>query len=400
MTNNQTQQLNLENSPSSAEHSTEHIEINCLSDLTSSNITTTASYQQTGQLPPPEPLASYIWIQWIPSVEDALIVLKKRRLEEEQQLVYIPPMAKANLQANDDELFLLMDKVQEFLVNDRQVMLILGDSGSGKSTFNKHLELMLLQSYTRGGCIPLSIYLPAIREPEEDMVAKQLRNYNFTEEQIQEMKRYRQFIVICDGYDESQLTTNLHTSNSFNRPNQWDVKLVINCRSQYLGQDYRDRFVPQGVGHYNRPSLNLFQEAAIAPFSKKQIQDYVKQYVLLEPRTWSTQDYMDKLTTIPNLIDLVKTPFLLSLALEALPKITEGKLDLSTIRITRVQLYDTFVDHWLDVNKRRLQGNVLSKEDRKAFDDILDTGFVSMGVDYSTRLASAIFEKQEGNPVV
>ncbi|KAG0366779.1 hypothetical protein BGX24_003539 [Mortierella sp. AD032] len=272
----------------------------------------------------PTPASSHILSKMhnIPTVEYDLHKLRVQRLREAHLPVYIPPMAKANLQARDDDLFPLMEKVQEFLASDRQVMLILGDSGSGKSTFNTHLELVLLQSYTRGGCIPLFINLPAIERPEKDLITEQLKTNNFSEVQIQELKQHRRFVIICDGYDESQLTTNLHTSNLFNRPEQWNVKLVISCRSQYLGQDYRDRFVPQRVGHYNRPTLDFFQEAAIAPFSKKQIQDYVEQY------------------------------------------------------------------------------NVLSKEDRATLDYILDTGFVSMGVDYSVRLASAIFEKQEGNPVV
>ncbi|KAG0358183.1 hypothetical protein BGX24_006057, partial [Mortierella sp. AD032] len=81
-------------------------------DVTSSNsnITTTASHQQTSQLPHGEPAASSAQIQWIPSVEDALFLRKKRRLEDEQLPIYIPPMAKANLQARDDNLFPLMNK--------------------------------------------------------------------------------------------------------------------------------------------------------------------------------------------------------------------------------------------------------------------------------------------------
>ncbi|KAF9906223.1 hypothetical protein EC991_000850 [Linnemannia zychae] len=344
--------------------------------------------------------ARFCKFQGIPSVEKELRRFIQQRQAETKLLVYIPPMAKANLRASDNDLFLLMNKVEEFLANNQQVMLILGDSGAGKSTFNMHLETVLLRSYTPGGPIPLFINLPAIDRPDLDLIAKQLRIYSISEAHIQQMKQHRQFIVICDGYDESQLTVNLHTSNMFNRPGQWNIKLLISCRSQYLAQDYHDRFVPQKGSHYNRPPLDLFQEASIVPFSEVQIQDYVEQYVPLEPRTWTTQDYMDKLTTIPSLMDLVKNPFLLSLALEALPKVTEGDLDLATIRITRIQLYDTFVDHWLDVNKRRLQGNVLSKEDRATLDDLLDAGFILMGVKYSARLASAIFEKHEGNPVV
>ncbi|KAG0064542.1 hypothetical protein BGZ89_009043, partial [Linnemannia elongata] len=323
-----------------------------------------------------------------------------QRLEEAKLPVYTAPMAKINLQSRDDELFPLKEKVLRFLASDRQVMLILGDSGAGKSTFNKHLESELLRTYTRGGPIPLFINLPTIKELDHEMIEKQLRSDNFNDKQIRELKLHRQFILICDGYDESQLTVNLHTTNLFNRPGQWKVKMVISCRTQFLGQDYRSRFIPDGTGHYTRQATDLFQEAVIAPFSKEQIENYVEQYVPLEPRNGTTKDYMDKLTTIPNLMDLVKNPFLLSLSLEALPRVTEGQKDLSAIKVTRVQLYDTFVRHWLAVNSRRLQRNVLTREDRDILGQLLEAGFISMGVDYAVRLASAMFEHQDGNPVV
>ncbi|KAK3834396.1 MAG: hypothetical protein JOS17DRAFT_801404 [Linnemannia elongata] len=338
--------------------------------------------------------------QGIPYIEYELYELQMQRPKDAKLSIYISPMAKASLQAQDDEVFPLMDKVQEFLASDRQVMLILGDSGAGKSTFNKHLKHRLWTEYKLGGPIPLFINLPALQNPAKNLMGEQLKDHNFSEEQIQELKRHQQFIVICDGYDESQLTVNIHNSNNLNSPGQWNVKLVISCRSQYLGQDYRDRFVPHGGDHYNHCGIDLFQEAVIAPFSTEQIQDYVEQYVSLEPRTWRTEGYMDKLTTIPDLMDLVKNPFLLSLALEALPGVVEGKQDLSTIRITRAQLYDTFVEHWGNVNKRRLQNNTLSTADRIVFDGLLDMGFVSRSIDYSTRLALAVFEQQDGNPIV
>ncbi|KAG9067040.1 hypothetical protein KI688_012952 [Linnemannia hyalina] len=357
-------------------------------------------YPLRSHLPIPDSSPILAKVQKIPYMEYELYKLRMQRLDDAKLSIYISPMAKASLQVQDNEAFPLMDKMQEFLASDRQVMLILGDSGAGKSTFNKHLEHRLWTEYKRGGPIPLFINLPALQNPLKDLMGEQLREHNFSEEQIQELKQHRQFIVICDGYDESQLTVNIHNSNNFNTSGQWNVKLVISCRSQYLGQDYRDQFVPNGGGHYNRPSVDLFQEAVIAPFSTEQIKDYVEQYVPLEPRSWRAEDYMDKLTTIPNLMDLVKNPFLLSLALEALPGVVEGKQDLSTIMITRAQLYDTFVEHWSNVNKRRLQSNTLSMADRIVFDELLDMGFVSKSIDYSARLALAIFEQQEGNPIV
>ncbi|KAG0365123.1 hypothetical protein BGZ54_006840, partial [Gamsiella multidivaricata] len=97
-------------------------------------------------------------VQDIPDVEDDLRRLKERRLAERGKVVYIPPRAKASLQASDDVLFPLMENVKEFLSSDRRVLLLLGDSGAGKSTFNRELECELWSSCGKQkGRIPLHI---------------------------------------------------------------------------------------------------------------------------------------------------------------------------------------------------------------------------------------------------
>ncbi|KAG0310100.1 hypothetical protein BGZ97_012804, partial [Linnemannia gamsii] len=333
-------------------------------------------------------------------VENSLKALRVRRLEEYDQLVYIPPMAKANLQAKDNNLFPLMAKVQEFLNSDRHVMLILGDSGAGKSTFNRHLEHHLWTNYDKDDAIPLFINLPAIDRPDQDMITKQLQVHGFSDDQILEMKIHCQFILICDGYDESQLTANLHQTNRLNQRGQWRAKMIISCRTQFLGPVYVERFVPQPTDRYAKVRSDFFQEAIIVPFSKEQVEDYVARYVPLEPRPWVTDDYMQMLTTIPNLMDLVKNPFLLTLTLEALPGVTKGQQKLSNISISRVQLYDHFVNEWLGVNMRRLRDSTLTDGDREMLEHMIEKGFIFLGVDYSKRLALAIFEKHDGNPVV
>ncbi|KAF9544040.1 hypothetical protein EC957_012425 [Mortierella hygrophila] len=365
-------------------------------------------YPLRNRLPLPATSPTLARVQNIIPLEYDLYKHKVLRLEQGGLSLYIQPFAKASLRAKDEDTFPLLEKVQEFLASERQVILILGDSGSGKSTFNRHLEHQLWTDYKQGGPIPLFINLPAIDRPDQDMIAKQLRASNFSDDQIQEMKQHRQFILICDGYDESQQLVNLHQTNMLNQPGQWDTKMVISCRTQFLGPSYVDRFKPLPSDRYTSGSKDLFQEVVIAPFSKDQIENYVRLYAQ-DPQTallfqnqavWSAKDYMRKLTTIPNVKDLVKNPFLLTLALKALPRLVASNNDLSSIHVTRVGLYDMFVDQWLEVNLLRLLMSTLSKEEQTAFNSLMEDGFIVCGIDYLLRLSAEIFQEQHGNPIV
>jgi len=332
-------------------------------------------------------------------VEGILRSLRRQRLKERGNTVYIPPQAKPSLQASDTMRFPLMETVKGFVDSDQQVFLLLGDSGAGKSTFNRELEYELWRMYKKKtGVIPLYINLPSIDKPEHDMIAKQLRKAEFTEPQIRELKLYRKFIVICDGYDESQQTHNLYTSNRLNQAGDWHAKMVISCRSEYLGADYRDRFQP---GDRNQLSSQaLLQEAVMTPFSLDQVQGYIHQYVLVHQPLWGVKEYMDVLDHIPSLKELVKNPFLMSLSLEVLPRMVDPGQDLRTTRITRVALYDQFVEHWLDRGKKRLGEKNLSPQARAAFESLSDEGFTQSGMDFLKKLCVAIYKEQGGQPIV
>ncbi|KAF9097201.1 hypothetical protein BGX23_009566 [Mortierella sp. AD031] len=317
-------------------------------------------------------------VQAVPDVEYALHRLKIRRLKERGDPLYIPPRGKPTLQSSDDTLFPLMEKTQEFLAGHRQVLLLLGDSGAGKSTFNLQLEYTLWKAYKNGDPIPLLINLPSIDNPQQDM---------------------------------SQLRKNLYTTNQLNQPGHWKAKVVISCRSQYLGPDYRARFQPV-VSRYDPAGADLFQQAVIAPFSKTQIEQYVEEYVQREPpplhhaslpiesELQRIKDYMEKLVKIPNLIELVSNPFLLTLGLKALPRLVSSERDLSEIRVTRVVLYDIFVEQWLESNKQRLEDIPLTQEAQSTFDNLLDADFIQQGINFQKGLAAAIYKYQDSNPVV
>ncbi|KAG0060345.1 hypothetical protein BGZ90_004062 [Linnemannia elongata] len=185
--------------------------------------------------------------------------------------------------------------------------------------------------------------------------------------------------------------------------------MVISCRTQFLGPTYVDRFKPHPTDRYAAGSQDLFQEAVITPFSKDQIQQYVSRYIkelptvdpLQDRPPWNADECMDKLNRIPNLMDLVSNPFLLRLALDALPSVVGSNKELSAIKLTRVQLYDGFVKRWLEVNQERLGTSTLSNDERRKLNVLIEEdNFLYHSIHYQKSLALSIFSEQAGNPVV
>ncbi|KAF9950714.1 hypothetical protein BGZ72_007667 [Mortierella alpina] len=330
-------------------------------------------------------------------VEADLRRIARHRFKERGGTVYIPPLAKHNLQSTDDALFPLIPMVDDFLQGSKKVLLLLGDSGVGKTAFNRELDFRLWKSYkAKKGRIPLMISLPAIDRPAKDLIPKHLRTNDFSEPQIRELKN-REFIIICDGYDESQQTQNLYESNGWNKEGGWKVQVILSCRSDHVGQDYQDLFRPSSSAS---TAGQLFQQAVLVPFSMSQVKEYIDQYVDTQQPVWAAADYKSVLDQIPSLQDLVTNPFLLTLSLDVLPRLADPGQRLTARKITRVQLYDEFVIQWLERNKKRLAAQEMSDEEQKAFESLSDDGFTHHGLAYLKKLSAAIYHEQGANPVV
>ncbi|GJJ74186.1 hypothetical protein EMPS_06544 [Entomortierella parvispora] len=368
-------------------------------------------YNVMSRLPLPVSSLLLRGVQDNPDLELVLERLRRQRCSEyDPREVYVEALSKASLLATDEELVSLKDRVDEFLANKREVMLILGDSGSGKSTFNRRLEYEQWGRYSAGGEIPLFIDLKSVPELDKDMIQQQFLSYQFSESHINELRRTRKILLICDGYDECRKWTNFHTNNSLNKANNWSAKMIITCRSQHLGPNYRVHFEPQASNDYSRRFVNkpdLFEEAVIVPFRMEQIKDYIDQYVsspetqLLFENTsvWSADTYLNLLKIVPQLMDLIRNPFLLRLMLDVLPSLVRKGDDLTLTRMTRVKLYDEYVlqhfMHELDrLNVQRARGR-MTQADLDAFAEIEDD-FVRTGIDFASRLSESIFKVQDG----
>ncbi|KAG0347541.1 hypothetical protein BGZ54_004890, partial [Gamsiella multidivaricata] len=75
--------------------------------------------------------------------------------------------------------------------------------------------------------------------------------------------------------------------------------------------------------------------------------------------------------------------------------------DLSGVRVTRVALYDQFLEQWLERGKKRLvEKKDLNYQEKKVFENLSDDDFAQNGVTFLRALAAAMYKEQAGNPVV
>ncbi|KAF9339610.1 hypothetical protein BGZ91_005354, partial [Linnemannia elongata] len=343
--------------------------------------------------------------QAIPQEESRLEDLRRARLQECFQPLYITPQVTTSSDATRDTPCSLATTMQGFLKSDRLVHLLLGESGSGKTLSCQHLERKLWRDYNNGGVIPIYIDLSYINTPEYNLIETQLHLHDFSNDEIQQLLQHRRFVIICDGYDVRRLTKNLYNTNQLGRR---DVKMVISCRSTFLPSDYQGRFRPHGPSHYCNNSADFYEESTIAPLSESDIKKFIQQYVrhipVQEPlgklHLSIADDYWNALTAIPNMVNVIENPFLLTLALKNLPSLSHDALDPTRRETTRDQLYNNFVNGWIDANKKRLDSATLNQESLYAYELLCDSNFRWCVRDFLKRFATAMRKHQKNRLVV
>ncbi|KAG0195789.1 hypothetical protein BGX33_002609, partial [Mortierella sp. NVP41] len=151
------------------------------------------------------------------------------------------------------------------------------------------------------------------------------------------------------------------------------------------------------VNDNNETILDDIQEAVLVPFTSGRIEEYVQKYVAQNKDVWSSAgECMRTLKNMSNLMDLVKNPLMLHIALDVLPRLEKNKRDLG--KITRLDLYDDFMKQWF--KHKETQTAELSPEAVSVYDDLMEKGYAYHGMDYLKRLASAIYKNQDGTTSV
>ncbi|KAG0046913.1 hypothetical protein BGZ83_007941 [Gryganskiella cystojenkinii] len=316
--------------------------------------------------------------------------------------IYIPLMSRTNLQDRHGGQVPLKTRVDAFRRSEKEVMLILGDSGAGKTTFLSWLEYDLWDQYSRGQPIPLFIDLKTAGDLQaNDIVERKLKINNFKDDQICQLREQRQFILLCDGYDEWGKRQNILKIHKIVTSDRWRVKIIISCRSQPFYSDYRNRFAPEGRGS------RLFEEAVIVPFQLDQIEQYIDQYrkdpsaqdSFRDIPVWTTNEYLKKLTQLmirhTHIKDLVANPLLLKLVLDSLPDVF-GKDDSNntSVQLSQVGLIDNFVWRAFKFEQNRLdEQDYMLPEHRAAFES-MGNRFITTGIDFSKELSRSMLKRE------
>lgn len=239
----------------------------------------------------------------------------------------------------------LHQTIFRFLGQDIEcVLLLLGVSGSGKSMAAQKLSYELWQQYNQNPSpqTPIPILIDLSRFTQETVgqcIERVLQEeYYLTEQQIERHKQASNFVFILDGYDEigGQPEINLYEAN---RISEWrHAKVVTICRSTDKAAKNLLLFSPSSA------NISGLRTRHLAPFSLLQIQAYVDK----QPAEIQEQ-YQTLLQRQPNVVQLVETPFILVLLLEALPVLLaeEGE-------INRCRLYAAFIQQWFGHQEVRL----------------------------------------------
>jgi WD40 repeat protein len=274
---------------------------------------------------------------------------------------------RASWHANSSSDFDLETEIYNFLESDKKVLLLLGDSGSGKSLTTQRLVTKLWENYKTGSFMPLWISLATLKNPLHRLMPEYLSKAGFSEEAIAELQKNQQFLLILDGYDEIHQYQNLYVTNYLER---WLVKVIFTCRQEYLyGVDnYTLWFKPFAQ---ERAQPHLYTEMVVKPFTTEQINSYLRQVVSKEDCEWKDwQQYRQAINEIPDLENFLTKPFLLKMAVEALPQLVNqyrGQPKDQRIQMTQASVYDICVRHWFERQEAKLKqaGKITEDEDIK-----------------------------------
>lgn len=222
---------------------------------------------------------------------------------------------------------------EQLLANNKKVLLLLGETGSGKSVCCIHFLNRLWQRWlaTQQGPIPVYIYLPHEKNSAELVIQNVLLNYGITPQQFDLLRTQQDFVFIIDGYESTNLKENIYLKFGLAK---WRAKLIVTCNSLYFFNNANPAIYFAPVGQ-QKANLQLVELHELAPLSQSQINDALNDH--LNSAHYLPKDKQTLLSFVsehPPLLQLLSRPLLLNFfvkLLSSLPANLSAQLSLDKI---------------------------------------------------------------------
>lgn len=281
-----------------------------------------------------------------------------------------------------EKKMLLKEYVDYFLGSEYPALLILGDYGSGKTSFCYIYTLELLDKFLQGTSkyLPILIKLRGynkavgINQLLTDYFVNTLGINNFNILSLKLLLKYTNVVLIFDGFDEIAKKVDFDIKYEVLKEicgfSEGETKIIVTCRPNYFQnatefkQIFQDSHYPYEPG--DQPLLE-FIENSIAELDLSQIKQYIESYQNeLNESNISISEILKIIANTHDLTDLSKRPFLLYMILSTLPNILKEERTKKNIKINAYKLYHIYTDTWIKREERKNK-TLIKQEDKELF---------------------------------
>jgi WD40 repeat protein len=282
----------------------------------------------------------------------------------EQFQLYIPATVGVAESVEGEDRRDADSEVKSFLDGNKRLMLLLGDSGAGKSLF---AQRFVTQAFDELTSLPVFIHLP-LQKIKSGFFERYLRKQlDLLPEQISYLKNNKiKLCLILDAYDELSAEDRGINIYRIGCLYDWNIKVIIICRTDalvaYSATDHQTIFSP--VEQQFPAFFPPFEKRYMQKFDTKQIPLYIQQWSGANKKLFRADiNYLDILNRLPGVAEMITNPFALSMILSVLPELLAHAEQKSTSRLesyhlTRLALFDKYTEAWFERQKRKLVRNI------------------------------------------